>query len=89
MELTDLNVLQTLLRPMRRHRAHSGSQSQPKLESTDTTRTSRPPVRPRCMCGECARCLEHARWERVFEKFADPTYYVARSVTQGSSLAGI
>lgn len=32
--------------------------------------------RPRCQCGRCARCVDNARWERIFaEKFADPDYY--------------
>ena len=30
----------------------------------------------RCSCGLCHRCLDDARWERIFAaKFADPTYY--------------
>ena len=29
-----------------------------------------------CHCGDCATCLDNARWERIFrEKFADPSYY--------------
>ena len=28
-----------------------------------------------CKCGECPRCLDNARWNRLFEKFVDPTYY--------------
>lgn len=43
----------------------------------------------RCQCGQCAACLDNARWERIFqEKFADPTYYERRSVRQWSSLVG-
>jgi len=42
----------------------------------------------RCRCGLCPRCLENARWERIFqEKFADPYYYTRRASYYGSSLA--
>jgi hypothetical protein len=49
---------------------------------------SAPAHRPRrCDCGACGRCLDNARWERIFrEKFADPTYYRQRAPKQGSSL---
>src|SRR5579863_1830437 len=30
----------------------------------------------RCQCGSCQRCLDNAKWDRIFnEKFADPGYY--------------
>jgi len=31
-----------------------------------------PPLQPyqRCRCGKCRECLENARWDRVFAKFA-------------------
>ena len=39
-------------------------------------------------CGECVRCLENARWERIFaEKFADPDYYTSRITHTASALA--
>lgn len=42
-----------------------------------------------CSCGECARCRDNARWNRVFEeKFADPSYYRGTVVRHNSSLAG-
>jgi hypothetical protein len=42
----------------------------------------------RCNCGTCKICEDNARWERVFnEKFADPDYYAARPIRQGSSLS--
>src|ERR1051326_7911518 len=28
-----------------------------------------------CKCGQCARCIDNAKWSRVFEKFVDPAYY--------------
>ena len=41
----------------------------------------------RCRCGACTRCIEEARWERIFnERFADPDYYKARPTHFGSSL---
>jgi len=41
----------------------------------------------RCRCGRCVPCLDNSRWERIFnEKFADPSYYTARQIHQGSSL---
>lgn len=46
--------------------------------------------RPRCHCGICPRCLDDAKWERIFnEKFADPDYYLERLTQQGSSLSGL
>ena len=31
-----------------------------------------------CKCGQCARCLDNANWNRLFQKFVDPTYYTRR-----------
>lgn len=81
MELADpkliayLSVVQT----ERKHVARRGTQ-----ESIKPVRTLR--VR-RCRCGECPRCVENARWDRIFnEKFADPEYYAAKPVRFGSTL---
>jgi hypothetical protein len=42
----------------------------------------------RCHCGVCVRCVEEARWEKVFrEKFADPTYYGDRPPRFSSPLS--
>jgi hypothetical protein len=36
-------------------------------------------LKMKCACGTCVRCLDNARWERIFaEKFADPNYYANR-----------
>ena len=44
----------------------------------------------RCPCGVCPKCLEDARWERIFqEKFADPDYYSVQRVSRGSSLSSL
>jgi hypothetical protein len=55
-----------------------------------------PPVRTarqrqaRCSCGTCERCLEDARWERIFnEKFADPSYYRRTAIRHNSALANL
>jgi hypothetical protein len=40
-----------------------------------------------CDCGKCKSCVENAQWDRIFnEKFADPNYYGARTISHGSSL---
>lgn len=45
------------------------------------------PKPKRCRCGECAACIDSARWERIFqEKFADPNYYDRPLAGNGSSL---
>ncbi len=44
--------------------------------------------RRQCQCGHCCRCLENARWERIFaEKFDDPDYYTIRPPRMGSPLS--
>ncbi|SPF47932.1 hypothetical protein SBA4_3810013 [Candidatus Sulfopaludibacter sp. SbA4] len=44
-------------------------------------------VARRCHCGQCASCVDNARWERVFQqKFADPDYYGPRMVRHSSPL---
>jgi hypothetical protein len=54
---------------------------------------SRKPLRGRrrCTCGSCSRCLDDARWEKIYnEKFADSTYYSGvRPRLGGSSLSVI
>jgi hypothetical protein len=43
-----------------------------------------------CKCGSCPRCLDNAKWDKVFQKFVDPMYY-RRPVTtiMRSPLAGL
>lgn len=42
--------------------------------------------RVRCSCGTCPRCLDDAKWDRIFnEKFADPTYYDRASLVRFES----
>jgi len=39
---------------------------------------------------KCGRCLENARWERIYqEKFVDPDYYVQTSSRRSSPLSGL
>ncbi len=60
--------------------------------TTERRRSAQPAVRSQnkgrrvnCACGRCPRCLDNARWERIFaEKFADPDYY-SQLVTRTSS----
>src|SRR2546423_15265246 len=43
--------------------------------SARTAKLPRCFVHKRCTCGRCARCLEEARWDRVFQiKSADTAY---------------
>jgi hypothetical protein len=43
-----------------------------------------------CRCGDCRRCLDNARWERIFtEKFADPAYYTRSVIRTASPLTSI
>lgn len=46
-----------------------------------------PDRRVSCVCGSCSRCLDNAKWERIFaEKFADPNYYSPRATRLVSPL---
>lgn len=83
MELSDPELLSSLLledqRP-RRSSNHRGSPQGPK------TMTRSSPAR-RCRCGTCPRCIDNARWDRIFrQKFADPNYYEPKPVAFGSTL---
>ena len=51
-------------------------------------RSSSPHGRQHCECGQCKRCLDNLRWDRIYdEKFADPTYYGNIVVKHNSTLA--
>jgi|HubBroStandDraft_6_1064221.scaffolds.fasta_scaffold1276848_1 hypothetical protein len=55
------------------------------LRSRDELPSGRPVKN--CQCGHCRRCLDNARWDRIFsEKFACPEYYPL-TVRHDSSLA--
>jgi hypothetical protein len=88
MELADPRTIEEL---MATHARISGAR-QPRRKrsmppSTGSMAASACPRVKRCHCGVCGRCLEEARWERIFnERFADPDYYKMRPTHFGSSL---
>ena len=78
MELSDPNVIATLKLSMLQGRKHA----------TDAPNLPRRLIAWRCRCGRCARCLDEARWERIFQQtFADPDYYQSSLVRYRSPLA--
>jgi hypothetical protein len=79
---------------MKSTQMHHPKQPVPRRQPGDWSWASDVPAVPRrlrgrhCECGQCALCLENARWERIFrQKFADPEYYEPRLVCQSSPLA--
>jgi len=91
MELSDEKVLESLLsvwaqdQRVKRLGRSGLPKPIPELPATGPRIKS---VRRSCKCTVCPRCLENARWERIFkEKFEDPDYYLRRSVTLESPLS--
>ena len=79
MELAHPNILKAGYRP-------AAQLAMPAAPATFPRRA----ISKRCQCGQCAACRDNARWERIFqEKFADPTYYTLRPLSQKSSLYGL
>jgi hypothetical protein len=62
--------------------------AQPRMRAIETKRRAAAmPVR-KCPCGKCKRCLDEARWEKIFkDKFVDANYYDGLMVRQQSTLA--
>ena len=85
MELADARMINELLAG---HASISRVRADSNKDSMAAQRTvNRGPKARRCRCGVCQRCVEEARWERIFkERFADPDYYNARPVQFGSSM---
>lgn len=88
MELADPRMIEELLAT---HARISSARQARRKRATPPPATnmaaSHCPKLKRCRCGTCARCLEEARWERIFnERFADPDYYKSRPAHFGSSL---
>lgn len=86
MELADPRMVQELLdahaRSIRGRPGHHKKQGLPAPLSMAPC-----PKVKRCHCGTCQRCVEEARWERIFkERFADPDYYKERPARFGSSM---
>ena len=85
MELAKGQAVEALLSAMSRRRhvrnAVKNSSIPARLESTVSANEAECKTAPdgnklRCdsgKCGTCARCLDNAKWDRIFnEKFADP-----------------
>lgn len=88
MELADPRMIEEL---MATHARISTVRQARKKRSTPppemTMEGARAPKVRRCRCGTCQRCVEEARWDRIYnERFADPNYYKNRPTTFGSSL---
>jgi hypothetical protein len=84
MELADPRMIQELLAGHAGSGGRAGCNQHSMLAERTVTRGAKA---RRCRCGMCSRCMEEARWERIFkERFADPDYYNARPVHFGSSM---
>jgi hypothetical protein len=80
MDLADENTIFEIInpKPPRRPREPAAPQIRPASKTVF------------CHCGKCPRCLDNARWERIFrEKFADEDYYSERPPLRGSSLSDV
>ena len=81
-ELADPALITTLLVGRQRPRKHTT-----RREPLGTISATRVPKSRRCQCGQCHKCIENARWDRIFnQKFADPAYYNRKPIRVGSSL---
>jgi hypothetical protein len=82
MELADPKLVASLIEPAPKLRKSGPRRAPPATVSFVPVGRVR-----RCECGVCPKCVENARWEKIFnEKFADPEYYRRRSYHFGSSL---
>jgi hypothetical protein len=82
MEMADPELIASLLEATPKSRKGTTRRRAPANISFAPVRKVR-----RCQCGICSKCVENARWEKIFnEKFADPYYYSRRSYHFGSSL---
>src|ERR1700693_2829594 len=84
MELSDTKLIALILGhqrpPTRRGRAMRGVEPVPEKRAARKIR--------RCLCGSCARCIDHAKRERIFaEKFEDPDYYTRSTIRRFSPFA--
>ena len=85
MELSSLESIRALLR------THlSPTEERPRPGVPRAVRSSIKDRRVRCVCGHCPRCIDNAKWERIFaEKFADPNYYGELVIRASSPLASL
>lgn len=87
MELTDPAILEELISPPKSRRPAGPRMARPRAESPSAQPLAIRIGPARCDCGTCKRCIENARWERIFnEKFADPDYYSSNMVRYTSPL---
>ena len=78
-ELSDSQEIAALL---------ASQQPPPRMPAAQRPRLNTRASRRHCQCGACPKCLENARWDRIFnEKFADPNYYKRQPVRHTSSLS--
>jgi hypothetical protein len=81
MQLTDPREIERVLDTVKGRRPRVTREAAPPRQREPETRSRI------CKCGQCAWCIDNARWERIFAaKFADPTYYLPRPPRTGSSL---
>ena len=85
MELADPRMIAELLATHARTvRGRAGQKKPPVLAKATNAASTKA---KRCHCGQCVRCQENARWDRIFnERFADPNYYKERPARFGSSM---
>ena len=87
MELADPRMIEELMAAQSRISGLRSARRRRPVLPEGAIGAARCPRVKRCRCGACPRCLEEARWERIFnERFADPDYYKSRPAHFGSSL---
>jgi hypothetical protein len=88
MELADPRMIEELMATHARiSSARQARKKRSELPPENMMAQARCPKVKRCRCGACLRCMEEARWDRIFnERFADPNYYKDRPTHFGSSL---
>jgi len=85
MELSSPETIRALLEAF-----GNPAQTQPRRGAQDVAELERKHRKARCRCGQCRRCVDDARWERIYaEKFADPSYYTLHNTWRSSPLASI
>ena len=83
--MTNLSAAPVKLLPDRRHQ--HGPHRRRLLTPAAPVHPLRSSATHVCNCGHCARCLDDARWEKIYnEKFADPFYYAPLQLKQRSTL---
>jgi hypothetical protein len=91
MELCDNNALRALLAEVSRTKGRKPGSRATKPGLARLPAAMKAPARQagrrQCHCGTCPKCVENARWERIFqERFADPLYYSPRGIRHNSPI---